>query len=186
MYDIEIADQQTALSIEEGKLRDVVSHLLAEEQVREAEISIALVDNATIRELNVQYLQHDYDTDVLSFLLEADPPEPVPSADSAHPAPRGAGRALSGEVIVSTEMAIQMAADYDWSPEDELVLYLVHGLLHLCGYDDLTEPERDVMRAREREILRHWKLVPHYAESRTSREPSSKGAGGESAGAETQ
>jgi len=41
-------------------------------------------------------------------------------------------------------------------------LYLVHGLLHLCGYDDLTESEQQIMRARERDILQNWSLTPHY------------------------
>ena len=71
---------------------------------------------------------------------------------------------IEGEVIVSAEMALQMAEQYHWHGADELCLYLVHGLLHLCGYDDLTEVEQIVMRQREREILRHWNLTPHYAE----------------------
>jgi probable rRNA maturation factor len=156
-YLIEIADQQHCLELNEELLRDAVQHVLAAEQVRRAEISVALVDNRTIRPLNRQYLGHDYDTDVLSFLLDAYPEE-LPSAG-----PRGAGREIEGEVIVSVEMASSTALDYHWSPHDEVLLYLVHGLLHLCGYDDLSEGEQRVMRAREREILLHWNLTPHYA-----------------------
>ncbi len=51
-------------------------------------------------------------------------------------------------------MAVRSAPRFDWSPAEELTLYLVHGLLHLCGYDDLTEPERRLMRRRERTILK--------------------------------
>ena len=156
-YLIEIADQQSCLEVNESLLREAVQHVLAAEQVAHAEISVALVDNRTMRPLNRQYLGHDYDTDVLSFLLDASP-EGLPSTG-----PRGAGREIEGEVIVSVEMALTTALDYHWSPHDEVLLYLVHGLLHLCGYDDLSEGERRVMRAREREILEHWNLTPHYA-----------------------
>ncbi len=71
---------------------------------------------------------------------------------------------IEGEVIVSAEMALEMAAQYHWQGSDELCLYLVHGLLHLCGYDDLSPEEQIVMRRRERDILQFWNLTPHYAE----------------------
>ena len=156
MFCVEIADSQSAVAIAEESLHEIIERTLREEQVAAAEISIAIVDNATIRELNRRYLEHDFDTDVLSFLLEADGPETPPPPGS----PRGAGKRIEGEIIVSAEMAAQRAAEFGWSPGDELVVYLVHGLLHLTGYDDLTEPERRLMRAREREILALWGLAP--------------------------
>ncbi len=73
--------------------------------------------------------------------------------------PCGAGRCIDGEVLVSAEMAVQMAARFGWSSRDELTLYLVHGLLHLCGYDDLSPTERRLMRQREREILAQLQIV---------------------------
>ena len=156
MYDIEIANSQAQVELNETWLRAIAERTLEEEQVVAAEISVAVVDNATIRELNRRYLEHDFDTDVLSFLLDADQPEMPPPAGS----PRGAGKRIDGEIVVSAEMAFQRAPEFGWSPGDELVLYLVHGLLHLTGYDDLTEPERKLMRAREREILALWNLTP--------------------------
>jgi probable rRNA maturation factor len=163
MYEIELANQQDHLEIDTDFLIGVAQRTLSEEQVRRADISIALVDNAAIWELNRQFLGHDYPTDVLSFLLEEEPgPAELPEELGASGLPRGARRALGGEVILSTEMALQTAIQYHWSPRDEVVLYLVHGLLHLCGYDDLTEQELQIMRTREREILRHWNLLPHY------------------------
>ncbi|MDB5339764.1 MAG: ybeY [Planctomycetaceae bacterium] len=158
MYEIEITNEQDQLELAEERLRDIVQRTLTAEQVRSAVISVAIVDNATIWRLNRRHLQHDYPTDVLSFLLESDP-ETVPVTG-----PRGAGRMIEGEVIVSAEMALQMAAQYHWQGADELCLYLVHGLLHLCGYDDLTPEEQIVMRHRERDILQFWNLTPHYAE----------------------
>lgn len=158
MYEIEINNEQDQLDLSSDWLQEIVQKTLAADQVKSATISVAVVDNATIWRLNRRHLQHDYPTDVLSFLLDSNPVE--------YPAtgPRGAGRMLEGEVIVSAEMALQMAGQYHWRGADELCLYLVHGLLHLCGYDDLTPEEQLVMRAREREILQLWKLTPHYAE----------------------
>lgn len=147
MYEIEVANQQQCLTIDEQIVRDIVRQTLEAEQVAAASISVAIVSNAKIHELNRQYLDHDYETDVLSFLLEE-------SFDDVRlDVPRGSGRSIDGEVIVSAEMAIEMADQYSWDAQHELALYLVHGLLHLCGYDDLTVDELPIMRAREYDIF---------------------------------
>jgi probable rRNA maturation factor len=121
-------------------------------------LSVAIVDGLTMRRLNATHLDHDFDTDVLSFLFEVQQRQPA-TGDAL----RGAGKAIEGEVIVSADMAVRQAHEFDWSPQDELVLYLVHGLLHLVGYDDLSPDEKRVMRSRERDILSLWQLVPRYA-----------------------
>ena len=146
MYEIDIADNQECLTIDVESVRSIVRQTLQTEQVSSATISVAIVNNSQIHKLNRQYLNHDYETDVLSFLLEESRDE---SGRSESDSPRGAGKTIDGEVIVSSEMAIDMAADYSWGAMDELTLYIVHGLLHLCGYDDLTAEEMPVMRARE-------------------------------------
>ena len=69
-------------------------------------------------------------------------------------------KTVEGELIVSTETALREAAAHGWSPHDEVLLYVVHGVLHLCGYDDLTDEARPAMRVREREVLAGWQLVP--------------------------
>ncbi|GAB4137383.1 MAG: hypothetical protein Tsb009_04910 [Planctomycetaceae bacterium] len=166
MYTIEINDSQDHLTIDESLIRNVIETTLSVERVARAAISVALVDNAKIHELNRQFLNHDYETDVLSFLLECEKHETrSEDEDSQYP---GAGLHIEGELIISTEMAAQRAADYHWSFGDELVLYLVHGLLHLVGYDDQTEDQREQMRARERAILSHWNLTPHYTQPESS------------------
>jgi probable rRNA maturation factor len=83
--------------------------------------------------------------------------------------PRSAGRGIDGEVLVSAEMAVQMADRFGWSPRDELTLYLVHGLLHLCGYDDLSPAERRLMRERERAILAQLKIAARPRSGRGQR-----------------
>jgi len=159
-YTIDISDAQSRIEIDPARLQAVAADLLRHEEVASAEISIALIDGGTMRELNRQHLNHDYDTDVLSFLLECDEPNGARAN-----APRGAGKAIDGEVLISTDIATKAAADFAWSVESEVILYLVHGLLHLVGYDDLTDDEKAVMREREWFHLARWDLHPVYAES---------------------
>ena len=172
MYQIAIANSQDCLDLDEAFLVQVAERVLAEEQVAAAEISVALVDNATIHELNRQYLNHDYATDVLSFLLDCEPADEEFSESEPPPALRGRGKRLDGEVIISTEVARQDAKKFGWSPREEVVLYLIHGLLHLVGYDDLTNTEQAIMRVRERAMLTLFDITP----SQSSHQGESAGA----------
>src|SRR5690606_23283287 len=130
MYQIDIADTQECLEVDEEFLTEVARKVLAEEQVTAADISVALVNDATIHAINRQYLRHDYPADVISFLLECEPPE-GDSANKTSEILRGKGKTLDGEVIISTEYAKKEAENFGWSPREEVVLYLIHGLLHL-------------------------------------------------------
>ncbi|MCL4157187.1 UNVERIFIED_CONTAM: hypothetical protein GTU68_012164 [Idotea baltica] len=144
MYTIDVSNRQSLIDISDADISSIVSDVLKCEEVQSAEVVVALVDDATIHEVNREHLQHDYPTDVISFLYDAE--EPV----------------LDGELVVSTETAVRAAQSYGWSPVDELRLYIAHGLLHLCGYDDLSDDEQAIMRDRERAVLKIWSLVPHY------------------------
>lgn len=159
-YDIEIANQQNGLDLDEAFLREVVTTTLSAEGVAAAEISLALVDQATIRRLNRDYLGRDEKTDVLSFRLSGQDDDSARTPGAVSPCTRA--RPLEGEVVVNVEMAVEMGAKFYWTARDEVVLYVVHGLLHLVGYDDLSAAEREEMQHREREILRTWNLEPHY------------------------
>lgn len=168
-YTIAITERQTAQVIEHAFLEDVVRRVLQEEQIETATISLALVNDAEIHEMNREFLGHDYPTDVISFLLNdasnsfvRDPncSERDADAKSAASVECGVGEDLHGELIVSSETAIREAAAHGWSPKAELVLYVVHGLLHLCGYDDLTDEARPAMRSRERDLLAIWGFLP--------------------------
>jgi len=134
-FRIDVADEQAQMPIDANRLRRAVRHVLEAEGVVSAVVSVAVVDNATIRRLNAQYLSHDYATDALSFLLEEKD-----------------GR-LEGQLVVSAEMAAARAPEFDWSAQDELLLYVVHGALHLAGYDDTTPAAAKRMRQRERHYL---------------------------------
>jgi probable rRNA maturation factor len=140
MMSIEISDQQTVVEFDAQRMRQAAESVLRDAGITEAQLSIAIVDDRTIQPLNRQYLQHDYATDVLSFVLERE------------------GTRLDGEVIASAETAAQAAAQFDWSVDDELLLYVIHGTLHLVGHDDATPQQRAAMRRMERRFLEPFGL----------------------------
>jgi len=149
MFHIAIANEQTTLTINRRAIRRAVSMTLKMEAVADATISIAVVDDATIHRLNREFLKHDFATDVISFLLDGTAGTNDPRAAQQ----RGAGKTLQGEIVVSADTATHMAESIGWPAHDELTLYIVHGLLHLCGFDDLTKRELPLMRRRERDVL---------------------------------
>lgn len=135
LIDVALANEQSNLKFNAVRLRQAVEMVLADAAISHATISIAVVDDTAIHELNRRFLQHDYPTDVLSFVLERNENN------------------LDGEVIVSADHALRYAPEYDWSADDELLLYVIHGTLHLVGYDDQDDASRAIMRAREQEYL---------------------------------
>ncbi len=134
--EVEISDTQGHLRTDASEVIELARRVLIGEGRRDASISIALVDQVSIHTLNRVHLSHDWPTDVISFTL-SNPDEPT----------------LVGELVVSAEMAVATAAEDGATPRDELALYIVHGLLHLCGYDDSNESDAAEMRRREDEIL---------------------------------
>jgi probable rRNA maturation factor len=133
---VELSDTQAYLRIDRSFIEHLVRTVLLIENRPLATISIALVDNATIHSLNRLHLGHDWPTDVISFPLSE-------AGDSV----------LMGELIVSAEMARIAAFEIGADPQAELALYVVHGLLHLCGYDDTEPASAIVMREREEIVL---------------------------------
>jgi probable rRNA maturation factor len=132
---IHFAYECDRVPLDEALARQAIESILADAGIRRGSVSIAVVDDPTIHELNRRYLEHDYATDVLSFALEQ------------------AGEMLEGEVIVSADTALRLARELDWPAEHELLLYVVHGTLHLAGYDDHDPAAKAAMRARERLVL---------------------------------
>ncbi|AGA30877.1 rRNA maturation RNase YbeY [Singulisphaera acidiphila] len=135
-FEITISNTQGHLKIDPETLRGLAGRVLLGEGVNQAEISIALVDDRAIHALNDRHLGHNWPTDVITFPLSE--PGELP---------------LVGELVVSAEMATVTARQAGTDPGAELALYLVHGLLHLCGYDDQTPEDRTRIRRREDEIL---------------------------------
>ena len=138
---ISVATPQEIVPIDRKRVREIAGTVLDGEGKPDAEISLAFVDNPTINRLNLRYLQHDEPTDVLSFPLSD------PSA-----------KRMSGELVIGVEVAKAQADERGHDVQVELALYVIHGLLHLCGYSDKTQTEERDMRQRERHYLRLLKL----------------------------
>jgi probable rRNA maturation factor len=145
---IEIANEQTAQAFDLARLKKAVRQVLAETGIRAGEISIAIVTDERMHELNRQYLDHDFPTDVLSFVLDHDP----------------AASRLEGEIITSADYAAREAQRYGWTTDDELLLYVIHGCLHLAGHDDQTPEGRDAMLAAETRHLAAFGLTHRFDE----------------------
>jgi probable rRNA maturation factor len=156
--EVEISDTQGHLAIDPGAVAALVRRVLEGEGVRSGSISVALVDDATIHAVNRRHLAHDWPTDVIGFLL-SEPGEPE----------------LSGELVVSAERAAATARRFGLDPWAELALYVVHGLLHFCGYDDLADPTVAAMRRREGEVLAGLGLTNTFALA--GRDEAAAGAG---------
>jgi len=146
LFTIEIADDEQPHKLDCARLKKAVRLVLQDAGIRSAEISIGVVTDARMHELNRQYLQHDYPTDVLSFVLESD-------ADS---------KSLDGEIIVSSEYAAREAARYGWTADDELLLYVIHGCLHLVGHHDTTPEGKQAMREAEARHLAEFGLEHRF------------------------
>jgi probable rRNA maturation factor len=108
----------------------------------DAELSIVLVDDDEIQQLNRNYLQRDKPTNVISF--------PMREGEDS-----GLNPSLLGDVVISTETAARDADEAGISFESELLFLLLHGILHLCGYDHErgTEAEARLMEIKEQEIF---------------------------------
>ncbi len=122
--------------------KTVAKSLQVEGFERPAEVSIVLVDDSAIRELNKKYRGVDSPTDVLAFSqLEG---EGIPVEDE---------HVVLGDIIISVETAERQAREHGHSLDDEIDLLVAHGMLHLLGYGDETEADAAVMREHERRIL---------------------------------
>jgi probable rRNA maturation factor len=133
---IELANHQRAHRVATARLRSAVRRVLVHEGIRDGHIDLALVDDRTIRSVHREFLNLDTPTDVLTFPLHE------------------AGEPLSGQIVVSVETALREARRRGLSVADEVLLYVIHGVLHLCGYDDHMPGDARRMRRRQQHFLR--------------------------------
>ena len=135
MLTVNISSSQTALRTPRKKITAIVEFVAQAEAVRIDEVDIAIVASRHIATLNRQYLQHSGATDVISFDLSAP------------------GGGLIAQIIVCADAAVREARLRRIGPQRELMLYIVHGLLHVIGYDDTTPKAAEKMYARQEELL---------------------------------
>lgn len=116
-------------------MRQAIQAILRDAKILHSDISVAIVTDQTIAKLHEEFLDDPEPTDVLSFVLER------------------SEKCLEGEVVVSAETAAACAAKYKSTSEDELLRYVIHGMLHLVGYNDATPRQRANMRKMERKYI---------------------------------
>lgn len=132
---VEIVNLQSAHTVNRVLLRKVLLHTMKEAEVS-GTLSLAVVDEEEMTELNRRFLGREEPTDVLSF--------PMQDEDESN---------MFGEIVICADVAAREADARKMPYDAELALYAVHGLLHLLGYDDGTPGQRKRMRKRESEIL---------------------------------
>jgi probable rRNA maturation factor len=132
---VAITNRQNTLPIDRPRIRRVVGAIVRNAGIAQARVGVAVVDDMAIAKLHAEFLNDPDPTDVLSFVLER------------------SQKVLEGEVVVSADTAKACAPRYRCTADDELLRYVIHGTLHLVGYDDMTPKDRTVMRREEKKHL---------------------------------
>lgn len=114
----------------ESKISDWIASVIESENCKEDDINYIFCDDVYLHKLNVDFLNHDTLTDIISFDYSV-------------------GKTLQGDVFISTQRVVENAKDFDVSFKEELHRVLVHGILHYCGYKDKTEEDAKIMREKE-------------------------------------
>lgn len=139
---IQIENKQTKIKIQRRKIRSTVLKLLKIMDCANKELSISFVDDNTIKQLNNHYLQRDHSTNVLSFSLQ--------EGEYGNVNPH-----ILGDIVISTETAQRDAAKGDLSLSEEIDFLIIHGLLHLLGFnhENTTKAQTTKMQMKERELF---------------------------------
>lgn len=152
---VQINSFQRRVKINKQAVSEITEKILRAEKKKDFredfEISINFVNDRRIRAINKEYLGHDYFTDVISFALtEGEDTQFCPFA--------------LGDIFISIDTAQRQANLYETSLRDELLLYLIHGVLHILSYDDIDSENRKIMKRKEnfyfKKFKASYKLAP--------------------------
>ncbi len=114
----------------ESKISEWISSVISSEDCQEDEINYIFCDDEYLHKLNVEFLDHDTLTDIISFDYSV-------------------GKILQGDIFISIERVDENAKDFKVSFQQELERVIVHGVLHYCGYKDKSEEDAGLMREKE-------------------------------------
>jgi probable rRNA maturation factor len=127
--------------VDAPRLQRLVEHTLSAEGAGgDWEVTVALVDDARLQALHRTFMGLDTPTDIMTF-----------------PIGEGGGKMRGGELVISVDHALTQADAWDMSPAEEIEFLVIHGLLHLLGWRDDTEIERDAMMARQEALFQIWR-----------------------------
>lgn len=137
-------DDEVASAVDEAALVAMIERVLLEDGVDEgASLALVLSDDTLLRELNLRHREVDAPTDVLSFPAAEGEDFPTPEGEPA----------FLGDIVVSVESVARQAVEVGLATGEELAHVVLHGLLHLLGYDHEEADEEAVMKAREEAVL---------------------------------
>ena len=128
------AEHKSAPAFDRGAVALLVRQILEEEGKKSRSVNIVFVDDDYLSGVNRRFLNHDYRTDVICFDLSED-------------------TNIEGEIYISVDRARVQAKRYKVSPEQEMLRLMVHGVLHLSGWDDVSRSQKLRMRKREDAII---------------------------------
>ena len=134
---IAVRNLQKIVKINRSCLKNLVKKICNFLNLNKGYLSLVFADNEVVKELNRRYLKKNNPTDVLAFDL----------TDNFQP------QELSAEVIISVEKAEENSKIFSTDLREELLLYIIHGLLHLSGFEDKTSLQKKEMRKKEKEII---------------------------------
>ena len=120
--------------LDDSSIKDWISNIIISEGFEVGEILYIFCDDDYLLKLNIEYLNHDTLTDIISFDY-------------------GMGKQINGEIYISVERVLDNANDFNTEFNTELNRVIIHGILHFCGYKDKSEEEKLLMRRKEDEAL---------------------------------
>jgi len=112
------------------KIKQLIEEVIAKEHKISGDLNFIITNDKNIRSINIEFLEHDYNTDVISFDYCS-------------------GNVVNGEVYISIDTVRSNSLNYKVSLNNEVLRVIIHGVLHLLSYDDKTEEEKGVMRKKE-------------------------------------
>lgn len=134
---ISVINQQDSLRFSSGSVKKIVEHVLHLEGIICHEVTIHFVDTPTMCQVHEEYFNDPTTTDCMSFPVDED----------------SAPYRVLGDVMVCPETAVHYGQAHDIDPYRETTLYIVHGLLHLSGFDDIDPEDQKVMRQAEQKHM---------------------------------
>ena len=132
---LQFGDISASHAIKYSRIERLVKLILDAENIKWSHVGVIFSTHEYVHNLNLSYLDHDYETDVLSFLID------------------NTDRGLEGEIYVDVETAIERFEEFDATLQSEFERYVAHGVLHLAGYRDESETEKSLMVALEDKYL---------------------------------
>ncbi|MBV5122784.1 rRNA maturation RNase YbeY [Bacillus halotolerans] len=145
---IDIVDETGSVSEEMLKEVENLLQFAAEREgvQDQAEVSVTIVTNEDIQQINKEYRGKDTPTDVISFALEEEGEDEVEIVGAEMPP-------VLGDIIISADRTREQAEEYNHSFKRELGFLVVHGFLHLLGYDHMTKEEEEEMFTKQKDLL---------------------------------